>query len=314
MFGKDSRTSMDRGSGMLQSIVGGGGFSDLVGRIGGSSGLSRSAVTSLLGLLAPLVLGLLKKEKIARNLDAIGIASLLASQRNNIRAAMPDNMLHRAETPRDVAGEPYRASRTTRTETIDRAEPARHSYSWLLPLALVAGLIGLMWSLASRPPRTTVQAGRETVRVVPQVTTPSSLERLKVKYQSVINEAHAQGIKMSNLYEENGKLVMKGVAPSSAAVANVWNEIRRVNPRQDDITVDFTVAETSALPAVPQSNRTYRDSSDQTYTVKAGDTLGSISDKFYGSSGEYMRIFNANRDQLTNHNRITVGQELKIPR
>jgi len=44
-----------------------------------------------------------------------------------------------------------------------------------------------------------------------------------------------------------------------------------------------------------------------------GDTLSNISKRFYGSPNEYMKIFDANRDQLTDPNKIQVGQELKIP-
>jgi nucleoid-associated protein YgaU len=315
--------------------MGSGGLTDLAGRIGGSSGLSGRAVISLLGLLAPIVLGVLKREKHSRGLDSIGLSELLAGQRSNITAAMPESMLGRGEPLREVARETYRVPRTGRTETYtERAEPARHSWlSWILPLALLAGLIGLVWNLASRPPKTsvlpstTVHAGREPVREVPQTGTPASFERLKTKYQSVINEAQAQGVEISNLHEQNGKLVIKGTAPSVAAATSVWNEIRRVNPKQDDIIADFRVDASRApssepadsrmpgIPAVPQSDSgTFAESGAETYTVKAGDTLGAISNQFYGTPGDYMRIFNANRDQLMDRDQIEVGQVLTIPR
>lgn len=51
----------------------------------------------------------------------------------------------------------------------------------------------------------------------------------------------------------------------------------------------------------------------QTYVVQPGDTLGSISRKFYGSSARYMEIYNANRDSLATPNSVTVGQTLIIP-
>jgi nucleoid-associated protein YgaU len=49
------------------------------------------------------------------------------------------------------------------------------------------------------------------------------------------------------------------------------------------------------------------------YTVKPGDTLSKISKQFYGSATDYMRIFEANKDKLTDPDKIQVGQELKIP-
>jgi nucleoid-associated protein YgaU len=50
----------------------------------------------------------------------------------------------------------------------------------------------------------------------------------------------------------------------------------------------------------------------QTYTVKPGDSLSKISQQFYGSGSEYMKIFEA-RDQLSDPNKIKAGQVLKIP-
>ena len=49
------------------------------------------------------------------------------------------------------------------------------------------------------------------------------------------------------------------------------------------------------------------------YTVKAGDTLWSISAKYLGSGAKYMQIYEANRKILSNPNIIKAGQELIIP-
>jgi len=51
----------------------------------------------------------------------------------------------------------------------------------------------------------------------------------------------------------------------------------------------------------------------RTYTVQAGDSLSKISKQFYGNVNEYMRIFEANRDQLNDPNQIRPGQKLVIP-
>ena len=49
------------------------------------------------------------------------------------------------------------------------------------------------------------------------------------------------------------------------------------------------------------------------YTVVAGDTLGGIAQQFYGASNQWRRIFETNRDQLSNPNVIFPGQVLCIP-
>ncbi len=49
------------------------------------------------------------------------------------------------------------------------------------------------------------------------------------------------------------------------------------------------------------------------YTVAAGDSLSRIARHFYGDGNAWKQIFDANRDQLTDPDRIKPGQMLKIP-
>jgi nucleoid-associated protein YgaU len=51
----------------------------------------------------------------------------------------------------------------------------------------------------------------------------------------------------------------------------------------------------------------------RTYIVQSGDTLSKIAKEYYGDANRYMDIFNANRDKLSDPNKIQVGQELVIP-
>jgi nucleoid-associated protein YgaU len=128
----------------------------------------------------------------------------------------------------------------------------------------------------------------------------ATLDELKGKYQSVIQLVQAQGVRVANLHLQDGKLFIKGSAPSLAAANKVWDEIKRINPKADDIIADFPV-DTSLAPAT------------QTYTVKSGDTLSKISKQFYGNANDYMKIFNANKDKLKDPDKIQAGQTLTIP-
>jgi nucleoid-associated protein YgaU len=49
------------------------------------------------------------------------------------------------------------------------------------------------------------------------------------------------------------------------------------------------------------------------YTVQSGDSLSKISKQFYGNAGDYMKIFEANRNILKDPNKIQPGQEIVIP-
>jgi len=49
------------------------------------------------------------------------------------------------------------------------------------------------------------------------------------------------------------------------------------------------------------------------HRVVAGDTLSAIAQQFYGDPSQWLRIFEANRDQILNANLIFPGQSLRIP-
>ncbi len=49
------------------------------------------------------------------------------------------------------------------------------------------------------------------------------------------------------------------------------------------------------------------------YEVKPGENLSGIAKHFYGTANEWKTIFDANRDQLSDPDRIRPGQMLKIP-
>jgi LysM repeat protein len=51
----------------------------------------------------------------------------------------------------------------------------------------------------------------------------------------------------------------------------------------------------------------------QTYTVVKGDCLYNIAKKYYGNGADYTKIYEANKDKISNPNLIYPGQELVIP-
>ncbi len=55
------------------------------------------------------------------------------------------------------------------------------------------------------------------------------------------------------------------------------------------------------------------DPVEQAYTVEKGDTLSAIAQHFYGKASRWHAIFEANRDQLDDPDRIQPGQVLRIP-
>ena len=133
--------------------------------------------------------------------------------------------------------------------------------------------------------------------------------QLKQKYQSVLNAIEQQNVKLQNLHVENDKLFIRGTAPSEQAKNAVWDQVKLVDPNYSDLTADITVEAPQQRAAAVGGAA----AGGQTYTVKSGDTLSKISQQFYGSSNEYMRLFYANRDKLSDPDKIQAGQQLIIP-
>jgi len=131
----------------------------------------------------------------------------------------------------------------------------------------------------------------------------ATLEELKTKYSPVIRTIEEQGVKLQNLHLQDNKLFLKGAAPSETAKGYVWTAIKEVDRANADLIADITV-DSSLAPPPPK---------EQSYTVKSGDTLSKISQQFYGNANRYMKIFDANKDQLKDPDRIQPGQVLKIP-
>ena len=131
----------------------------------------------------------------------------------------------------------------------------------------------------------------------------ANLEELKTKYAPALKMIETQGVSLKNLHIQDNKLFIKGVAPSEAAKNAVWTAIKGVDRAYSDLTADITID--ASLPAPKPAG--------QSYTVLSGDTLSKISKQFYGDANRYMKIFDANRDQLKDPNLIQPGQVLKIP-
>ncbi len=51
----------------------------------------------------------------------------------------------------------------------------------------------------------------------------------------------------------------------------------------------------------------------RTHVVRSGETLGTISSRYYGTPAKWNRIFEANRDRIQNANNVRVGTTLVIP-
>ena len=97
--------------------------------------------------------------------------------------------------------------------------------------------------------------------------------------------------------EQNNVLYVDGVAPSEAVKKQVWNLYEQADPemRSGDMVLNMQVAAGATSE----------------YEVKPGDSLSKIAQNYNGVS--WQDIFEANKDQISDPDKIFPGQVLKIP-
>src|SRR5688500_8713639 len=125
---------------------------------------------------------------------------------------------------------------------------------------------------------------------------------LRDKYAYAI--AQAKGKFDGSAQERDGKLYWNGSVKTEAEKNEIWMAIKTIPAWQSDIVADIKVTGGPAASAATAA---------KTYTVQAGDTLSAIAKEHLGSANAYMKIFEANKDQLTDPDKIKPGQVLKIP-
>lgn len=102
--------------------------------------------------------------------------------------------------------------------------------------------------------------------------------------------------------ERDGKLHFNGTVQTQEDANKIWDAIKTIPSWQQEVVADIR-------PTSPQSG----PQTERTYTVKSGDTLSRIAKEMLGDANAYMDIFNANKDQLSDPDKIKPGQVLKIP-
>jgi nucleoid-associated protein YgaU len=137
------------------------------------------------------------------------------------------------------------------------------------------------------------------------------LVTLRAKYDPVIKFMQQSGVRVQKSELKDGKFYLKGEAPSEDLKNKVWDHIKKVDSGYGDLIADITVSASGQGGPAPSAQPA--SAPGQSYTVKAGDTLSKIAKEFYGNANAYMKIFDANKDKLTDPDKIKVGQVLSIP-
>jgi Bacterial protein of unknown function (DUF937) len=273
--GSGQSTLAETGSSMLSGLFGGGAMDTMAQMIGKFAGVGEGTGKSLLGMLAPVVLGALGQTQRSAGLDAGGLASLLVSQKDQIAAAIPSGLADQLSaaglidkgsgrlrsgaaavsaagsrianaSDRTIAGASQAASAAT------RAAPTQ----WPIWLAALAILGGLAWftlgrqgneKVAEAPRPATIQpATSGTVGVAPADLTiggvnlanqvNSSVGTLRSVLPSITDVASAQA-------------AMPKLREATAQLNEVNNLAAKLSPEGKSVLAKLIAA---AMPAINQ--------------------------------------------------------------
>jgi hypothetical protein len=161
--------SAERGGGILSSLLGGGVLNTLISTLSRFIGIGEGSTRTLMGLLAPVVLGVLGREQRAAGLETGGLARLLMGQKDQFTAAMPVGlsdllssrvrMQEGAETSRTETrgytegrtftegrhdapeAHTYRTAATGMRHEVREPESSWNWAYWALPLLALGGLL-----------------------------------------------------------------------------------------------------------------------------------------------------------------------------
>jgi len=264
MLGGGGQTAfIEKGSQLLSSFLGGKDQNALAGAVGKFAGLNPGASGSLLGMLAPVIMGTIGQQQGAQS--ANGIASLLAAQKDNIASALPasfgnllggtgllDSLGGAARTAATASRQTAQATASAAQATAHSAEravgtaaaPATNWRYWLIPLLAIAALVAYM---LNRPTEQAVQQAATSAQSVmvggvdiskqlndginnlrstlSGVTDPTSAQTALPKLQDATSQIDKVGGMIAQLSPEQKKILAGLVAPAMPALNQLFEKV-----------------------------------------------------------------------------------------
>jgi hypothetical protein len=277
--------SGDSSGGLLGSLLGGGMMSGLGGVLGRFSGISAGKIMGLLGMLGPIILGFLKGQKRTMGLDAGGLASLLASQKQNIANAIPSGLsklmpdVPGLSSLTGAAGAAWDKGRETvsgaaargREYAGDVAYGARSAVAagrettssaarWALPLAAILLLGALAWWLSTRnrgPDRTAVAPPQTPAAVNRAVSTGAEAAgNAQQAGARIAEDASAAGTDVANKVAGIGKSFSEWTTSTTETLGSITDEASATAalPKLQDMARKLGSVSTLAS-SLPESGR-----------------------------------------------------------
>lgn len=312
--GNQSKGVMDMGSKLLGTVLGGGNLNSLVGAISGFSGLGKGAAGSLLGLLAPILMGTVKRQLMGSGgLNVGNLTSLLMGQKSNIAAAMPQGLNSHLSssglgdllggilgsagaagqqavnsTARAVGNAASTASgaarsvaNTANNTATTAARGGSNLLRWLLPLIIIAALA---FFFLNRGGRNAVQSAANSAQNAAAAAT-----------EAASTAAAAAGEAVSNATEAVTETAANAVNAAGDAVANATEAVNDA----------VNAASTAAANAVKSATSALTTAGD---TLKVGDI--NVGTEISGIFGSFTEALSGITNEATAKNALPKLNEL----
>ncbi len=191
LFGGGSNTLLTNGLDMVKRLLGDK-LNSISGVLSGFAGIKESSVTSLMGMVAPIALGVLGQHASQNNLTPNGLSNMLASQKSSITEALPAGLGSLAgltglssvgSAISSMTGGIKQPANPTVHVAAYEVEKAGSNRRWVLPMLLAVLVIILVWlfSRSCNKDAAVSAPGMDTSGVVTEAPTGTSPVSIKVK-------------------------------------------------------------------------------------------------------------------------------------
>jgi Bacterial protein of unknown function (DUF937)/PRC-barrel domain len=255
-----SAQTANQGSSLLSSLLGSGTPNMLATTVAKFLGIGERPMSMLMGLLTPVILGVLGREQRAAGLDDNGLAHMLTGQKDEIAAAMPAGLSRLLETNglrEGIGWHPSQERRSSPAYDPPQTASAQRAVSnmktstrgvtwpyWVLPLLALGGLLwyALSGNRAVEPVRTSQTATPQS-QPLPNISTKTAyLSTARDDWTSIgasPNEYTNQDI-YNTAGEKLGTIKDLLIGPDGKAAAGVINVGRYLGIGDKDIAVPFS--------------------------------------------------------------------------
>lgn len=203
------KSLIDNGGSALSSLLGGNAVSGLSTALAQYAGIGGGGAKSLVGLLGPVVLGVLGHEQRRNGLDASGLARLLSSQKDSVLGAVPSGL----SSYLSQAGILDHVTPSSRPAYRAESPSPQSMWPWLLAALAALGIGAFLWHhYSGRHPQVVETKSPKIEAPAAQLTNPG-----EAPYAGVLDKL--RGIKVGNI--DVGELAKSAVNDAYSSLSGI---------------------------------------------------------------------------------------------